>query len=51
MMPWLLAATRKIIVILKLKGCFLDKREVLRHLYKIFNILFQVQKDAHHLRF
>ena len=51
MMPWLLAATWKRIVILQWKGYFLDKREVLRCLYKVFSILCQVRKDAHYLRF
>ena len=49
--PWLLAATRKRIVILQWKGYFLDKKEVLRCLYKVFSILCQVRKDVHHLRF
>ena len=43
-MPWLLAATRKRIVILQWKGYFLDKREVLRCLYKVFSIYAKFEK-------
>ena len=53
MMPCMFAATQKRLVVFQRKGYFLDtcKREVLRRLYKVLSILFQVQKDAHHLRF